>query len=123
MFLCLNYKHRNKKYLILDKKNSSRCSKYVLQGASCNVEGILISKQHVLKAKEACIKAKKETAFQLVYKNMSCIKHLEKQQEFLKSKGKDIVCYSLKTLNKLEKVKERERQIKLKYTAVKAIAT
>jgi len=54
---------------------------------------------------------------------MSCIKRLKRQQEFLKSKGKDIVCYSLKTLNKLEKVKERERQIKLKYTAVKAIAT
>jgi len=54
---------------------------------------------------------------------MSCIKRLKKQQEFLKSKGKDIVCYSLKTFNKLEKVKERKRQIKVKHTANKAAAT
>jgi hypothetical protein len=54
---------------------------------------------------------------------MSCIKRFEKQQEFLKSKGKDIVCYSLKTLNKLKEVKEKERQIETKRTAVKATAT
>jgi hypothetical protein len=54
---------------------------------------------------------------------MSCIKRLKRQQEFLKSKGKDIVCCSLKTFNKLEEVKERERQIEIKHTAVKAVAT
>jgi hypothetical protein len=54
---------------------------------------------------------------------MSCIKRFKRQQEFLKSKGKDIVCYSLKTLDKLEKVKERERQIETEHTAVKAAIT
>jgi len=54
---------------------------------------------------------------------MFYIKHLKKQQEFLKSKGKNMVCYSLKTLNKLKKVKEKERQIKTKHTTVKATAT
>jgi hypothetical protein len=54
---------------------------------------------------------------------MSCIKHLERQQEFLKSKGKDIVCCSLKTLNELKKVKEREKQIETEYAAIKAAAT
>ena len=54
---------------------------------------------------------------------MSCIKRLKKQQEFLKSKGKDIVCYSLKTLNKLKEVKERERQIEIKRATVKATTT
>jgi hypothetical protein len=54
---------------------------------------------------------------------MSYIKHLKRQQKFLKSKGKDIVCCSLKTLNKLKEVKERKRQIETKYVAVKAAAT
>jgi len=34
-----------------------------------------------------------------------------------------MVCYSLKTLNKLKKVKEKERQIKIKHAAVKATVT
>jgi hypothetical protein len=46
---------------------------------------------------------------------------LKKQERFLKTKGKDIVCYSLKTLNKLEKAKEKERQIKIKRIATKAV--
>jgi hypothetical protein len=54
---------------------------------------------------------------------MSCIKRLEKQQEFLKSKGKDIVRCSLKTLDKLEEVKERERQIETERATVEAAAT
>jgi hypothetical protein len=54
---------------------------------------------------------------------MSCIKRLKRQQEFLKSKGKNIVCCSLKTLNKLKEVKERERQVETKHTAIKAAAT
>jgi len=54
---------------------------------------------------------------------MSCIKRLKKQQEFLKSKGKDMVYYSLKTLNKLEEAEEKEKQIKIKRVANKATAT
>jgi hypothetical protein len=76
----------------------------------------------VLKLKTNCLKHKKEAAFCLVYKNIACIKRLKKQQEFLKSKGKDIVCYSLKTLNKLKKAKEKERQIETKRVATKATA-
>jgi hypothetical protein len=55
-----------------------------------------------------------------VCKNIACLKHLKKQKRFLKSKGKDIVCYSLKTLDKLEEAKEKERQIEIKCTTVKA---
>jgi hypothetical protein len=55
-----------------------------------------------------------------VKENIVCLKCLKKQKKFLKSKGKDIVCYSLRTLNKLEKVKEKERQIKSKRIATKA---
>jgi len=58
-----------------------------------------------------------------VCKNMSCLKRLKRQKKFFKSKGKDMVCRSLKTLNKLEKAKEKERQIEIKHTATKAAFT
>jgi len=42
-------------------------------------------------------------------KNIACIKRLEKQKKFLKSKGKDMVCRSLKTLDKLKEAEEKEK--------------
>ena len=55
-----------------------------------------------------------------VCKNMSYLKRLERQKKFLKSKGKDMVCCSLKTLNKLEEAEEKERQIEMERAAAKA---
>jgi hypothetical protein len=46
---------------------------------------------------------------------------LKKQQRFLKSKGKDMVRRSLRTLDKLEEAEEREKQEEEK-RAAKAIA-
>jgi CO dehydrogenase/acetyl-CoA synthase beta subunit len=57
-----------------------------------------------------------------VYKNIACLKRLKKQKKFLKSKGKDMVRCSLKTLDKLEKVKKEERQIETKRITTKAAA-
>jgi len=51
---------------------------------------------------------------------MSYLKRLERQKKFLKSKGKDMVCCSLKTLNKLEEAEEKERQIEMERAAAKA---
>jgi hypothetical protein len=121
MFLCLNCKRGNKKCLVSDKENSSCCFECVLRGASCDVEGVLVGEWRALEAEEACIKAEKETAFRLVCENMSCIKRFERQQEFLKSKGKDMVRRGLKTLDKLEKAEERERQIESKQAATAAM--
>jgi hypothetical protein len=55
-------------------------------------------------------------------KSALCICCLKKQERFFKSKGKDIVCYKLKTLDKLKEVEEKERQIEAKHIATKAIA-
>jgi CO dehydrogenase/acetyl-CoA synthase beta subunit len=57
-----------------------------------------------------------------VCKNIACLKRLKKQKKFLKSKGKDMVCYSLKTLNELEEAEERERQIETECATTKAAA-
>jgi hypothetical protein len=55
-------------------------------------------------------------------KSTLCICCLKKQERFLKSKSKDIVCYSLKTLDKLKEAKEKERQIKTRCVITKAAA-
>ena len=130
MFLCFRYKKQNSKYIVLDKETFSCCSKYVLHKVSCNVKGILVSKQHALKLKTDCLKRKKAIAFSqisvaqcLMSENLTCLQRLKKQEKFFKLKGKDIICYSLKTLNELEEVKERERQIKTKRAAIKATAS
>jgi hypothetical protein len=57
-----------------------------------------------------------------VCKNMVCLERLEKQKRFLTSKGRDMLCYSLKTLDKLEEAKEREKQEEEK-RAAKAATT
>jgi hypothetical protein len=57
-----------------------------------------------------------------VKENIACLKRLKKQKKFLKSKGKDIVCCSLKMLDKLKEVKEKERQIESKRVATKVVA-
>jgi hypothetical protein len=57
-----------------------------------------------------------------VCKNIACLKRFKKQKKFLKSKGKDIVCCSLKTLNKLKEIKEKERQIETEHVTAKAAA-
>jgi hypothetical protein len=41
--------------------------------------------------------------------------------KFLKSKGKDMVCRSLKTMDKLDKVEEKEKQIESKQAATAAM--
>jgi CO dehydrogenase/acetyl-CoA synthase beta subunit len=56
-----------------------------------------------------------------VCKNIACLKRLEKQKKFLKSKGKDIVHCSLRTLDKLEEAEEKERQIETKHATTKAV--
>ena len=55
-------------------------------------------------------------------KNLAYLQRFKKQKKFLKLKSKDIVYYSLKTLNKLEKTKEKKKQIKIECTVIKAIA-
>ena len=123
MFPCSRYKRQNTKCVVLDKENSSRCSKCVLCKDRCNVKGIPIGEQRSLEQEETCLKLKKERALQLIVENTACVLCLEKQQKFLKSKGKDMVRCGLKTLNKLEKVKEKERQIETKRVTIKAVVT
>ena len=109
MFLCSRYKKRNLKCFVLNKENSGCCSKYVLCKASCNIKGIPVKEQRALEVKEECLEREHKAALLLAKQSLAQAQRLKKQQKFLKSKGKDMVCYSLKTLNKLKEVKGKER--------------
>jgi len=43
---------------------------------------------------------------------MACIKRVEKQQEFLKRKGKDMLWRGLKTMDELEEAEDKEKRDK-----------
>jgi hypothetical protein len=42
--------------------------------------------------------------------NMARIRHLEKQQEFLRRRGKDMLRRGLRTLDELDEVEEKEKR-------------
>jgi hypothetical protein len=44
MFPCSNYEKNNTKCVVLDKENSSCCSKCVLRKVKYNVKGVLVGK-------------------------------------------------------------------------------
>jgi hypothetical protein len=130
MFPCSGYEKRNLTCIVLDKETSSRCSECVLHKVSCNVEGILVGEWRTLELETDCLKHKKAIAFsqigaaqRLISENLARLQHFEKQEKFLKSKGKDMVCHSLKTLDKLEEVEEKEKQMEEERAASKAAAT
>ena len=57
-----------------------------------------------------CLKQESKAALQSICKSSACLKRFEKQKKFLKSKGRDMVCHSLKTLDKLEEAEEKEKR-------------
>jgi hypothetical protein len=52
---------------------------------------------------------------------MARLERLEKQKLFLKSKGKDMVCRGLKTMDELDEAEEKEKQIELEQAATAAM--
>ena len=129
MFLCSGCEQQNITCIVSDKEKSGRCSDCVCYRVKCNVKGIPVKEQRSLEAEEDRLKKERKAAL-AIYKaalrtaieSMARAKRLKKQQRFLKSKGKDMVCCGLKTLNKLEEAKERERQMETERAAVKVAA-
>jgi len=71
MFLCSRCKKQNLKYVVSDKENSGRCSKYVLQGASCDVKGIPVRKWHALEVEEERLEREREAALLLAKQSLA----------------------------------------------------
>jgi hypothetical protein len=95
---------------------SSRCSEYVCRGRKYDTEGIPIGDWDSLEHEEERLRIEKEITFQAVQAGLACIQRLEKQQQFLKKKGTDILRQGLQTLDKLDEVEAREKEVQERAT-------
>jgi hypothetical protein len=59
MFPCSACEKNNTKCVVLDKENSSRCSKYVLRKVKCDAKGILVSEWRSLEVEEERLERKR----------------------------------------------------------------
>jgi hypothetical protein len=110
MIPCTFCKKYNIKYIAAPEL--SWYSEYVRCRCKYNIEGIPIGDWDSLEYKEERLCIEKEITFQAVQAGLACIQCLEKQQQFLKKKGTDILKQGLQTLDKLEEVEAREKEEK-----------
>jgi hypothetical protein len=122
MIPCSFCKKHNMKYLAAPE--SSKYSEYIRRRQKYDIEGIPIGNWDSLEHEEECLCIKKEITFQAVQAGLACIQYLEKQQQFLKKKGTDILRHGLQTIDKLEEVEAREKEEKevQEHTAVNSAA-
>jgi hypothetical protein len=110
MIPCSFCKKYNIKYIAAPE--SSWCSEYVRCRQKYDMEGIPIGDWDSLEHEEERLCIEKEITFQAVQAGLACIQYLEKQQQFLKKKGTDILRQGLQTLDELDKVEAREKEEK-----------
>jgi hypothetical protein len=91
---------------------SSCCSECVRRGRKCDIEGIPVGDWDSLEREEERLRIEKEITFQAVQAGLACIQRLEKQQQFLKRKGADMLRQGLQTIDELEEVEAKEKEEK-----------
>jgi hypothetical protein len=112
MFPCSNCERWRTKCVLSDKENSQRCSECVLRGKKCDVEGIPVGDWESLSREESRLRSEEDAALRSMHESLARLERLWKQQEFLKSKGKDMLRRGLKTMDELDEAEEKERQEK-----------
>lgn len=91
-----------------DDKN--RCSECVWRGIKCDVEGIPVRDWAALEREEERIRSARQAAVELMAITSARLARLEKQQEFLRKRGRDMLRRGLSTLDELDAAEEKERQ-------------
>src|SRR5438552_5076932 len=98
MYPCSGCEKRNLKCVVSGKEGSGRCSECVLRGIKCDVEGIPVGEWRSLELETDRLEREKEAAFasleaaqRSALESAARIRRLERQEKFLKSKGKDMV--------------------------------
>jgi hypothetical protein len=112
MFPCSNCERNNRSCVASSEERSAKCSECACRAIRCDVEGIPVGDWDALSREETRLKNERDAAFQLMEESMARVKRLEKQQEFLKRKGKDMLRRGLKTMDELDEAEEKERQEK-----------
>jgi hypothetical protein len=71
---------------------------------------------------EERLEKERETALLLAEQSLARARRLEKQQKFLRSRGKDMVRRGLKTLDELDEAEAKERQMESERATAEAAA-
>jgi hypothetical protein len=112
MFPCSNCERNSRHCVASSEEGSARCSECARRGIKCDVEGIPIGDWDALNREEIHLKNERDAAFRSAMESLARMERLEKQQEFLKRKGKDMLRRGLKTMDELDEAEEKERQEK-----------
>jgi hypothetical protein len=111
-----SYCERNNRSCIVASNDSGRCSECVRRGARCDVEGPSSGDfQSLLREEERLSRERKETLAKLL--------RLDRQQEFLRTKGREMLRRGLKTMDELDEAEEKEKQEREKENAARAAET
>jgi hypothetical protein len=101
---------RHARKCVVSSHDSSRCSECVWHGIKCDVEGIPVRDWETLEREEERIRSARQAAVELMAVTSARLARLEKQQEFLRRRGRDMLRRGFRTLDELEAVEEKERQ-------------
>ena len=111
-----SYCERNSRKCIVSEESSSKCSECVRRGERCDVEGpSLDDMESVLRETERLQREEEEA--------MAKILRLRKQQRRLQTKAKELIRRGLKTMDELEAVEEKEKQMETERAANEAAST
>jgi hypothetical protein len=86
-------------------ESSTRCGECVRRGQKCDVEGPSLSDWASLEREEQRLQSEKTEA-------LAKVMRLERQQQFLRQRGKDMLKRGLKTMDELDAAEEKERKDK-----------
>ena len=104
---CSYYKKQNHKCIIKPGR-SSQCSKYIRLGITCDINFLPSS------SNQAAIDYQVEKLQEQEEEALAKILRLRKQQKLLRQHYREILRYSLKTLDKLDTLEQRENKEKEK---------
>lgn len=107
---CTHCEKHDRKCVISPDDDKSRCSECVWRGIKCDVEGIPVRDWAALEREEERIRSARQAAVELMAITSARLARLEKQQEFLRKRGRDMLRRGLSTLDELDTAEEEERQ-------------
>ena len=93
-------------------KESTRCGECIRRSTRCDRDGPSVGDWSSLEREEERLCEVKALALQAVSENAARAQRADKQLEFLRAKGKEMLHRSLQTLDELDGVEEREQQEK-----------
>ncbi|KFX93185.1 hypothetical protein O988_06947 [Pseudogymnoascus sp. VKM F-3808] len=109
MLPCTHCQTHGRKCVVSPDEGKSRCSECVWRGIKCDVEGIPVRDWAALEREEERIRSARQAAVELMAITSARLARLEKQQEFLRKRGLEMLRRGLLTLDELDTVEEAER--------------